>query len=359
MALVDDDRLRRHRATARAGPRRGPAGRPVAEEDDPRALGLRLHGDGVDRGRLQLGQVDVAAGSAARSRSPASAATARQVRRRHERLDTLDGGRAGREERRRARPSGAARAAPAAAEKGSDPAGGAAAPSAASTSCGPSGAVLGERLRRAGAQHAHRAVNLDGRDAGARALEDERAGVERGGERGTGGHVRLGRRACKAAAHTPAADRAHSREDGVLEVVGGGVAASLGGDREQLVEAEAGLREPRLGRAAAAHADDHRRRRPARAEAPPSARPRPSCRCACRCRSRRASGRRTAAARSGAARAAAPAPRSAGRARARAPRAAAWPTRAAPARRRGRSPRRRAARAAAAPPPGSVSTGRP
>ena len=83
-----------------------------------------------------------------------------------------------------------------------------------------------------------------------------RARVERGGERRSGRHVRLERRAREAAAHAPAADRPDARDHRVLQVVGGGVLAALR-DRDQLVERRRRLRDPRLGRPAAAHADDH------------------------------------------------------------------------------------------------------
>ena len=89
VALVEDDRLSRHRRRSRAGPRRCRS-RAVAHEHDPSALAPAPPGDGVDRGRLQLGEVDVAAARrAARSRSRASAPAPGQVGGRHHRLDSL------------------------------------------------------------------------------------------------------------------------------------------------------------------------------------------------------------------------------------------------------------------------------
>ena len=99
-------------------------------------------------------------------------------------------------------------------------------------------------------------VGGDRRDARARALEDERARPEPGGEPGPGRDVRLVRLAGEPAADAAAADGPHAGEDGPLEMVGGGVAA-VGRDGEEIVEAGPWHRDGRLGRPAAPHANDH------------------------------------------------------------------------------------------------------
>ena len=265
VALVDDDRLS---ASARAGATSAsqlsasstPTGRLRTNTTRAPALGGAA-GDRVDRGRLQLGQVDVAAAPPRRApgRRRARARRARLVEA-TTRLHALAGRRAGGEQRHaRARPA-AARPARAAA-RSARAAGRRRAPSCgAAPGRARSSAVVRERLRLAGADHADRAVDLHRRDAGARALEDERARLRRAPPRARRRRPRSTRHGAPArpAAHAPAADGAHARQHRVLEVVGRGVAAAARRPRAGPPAPCRPRRHARLGRPAAAHADDHR-----------------------------------------------------------------------------------------------------
>ena len=99
------------------------------------------------------------------------------------------------------------------------------------------------------------AVDVDRRDRGTAAVEDDDVGAALGGERRARRDVRDEDRAGEAAARAPAADRRHAGERGDLEVVGRRVppgARAL----DELVERRRRLDDLGLGRAAAAHRDD-------------------------------------------------------------------------------------------------------
>ena len=118
--------------------------------------------------------------------------------------------------------------------------------------------VRAERLERVGgvADDADGRVCLDRRHARARALEDQRVdAVERRRQPRALHHVRLERHAGQRAAHAAAAHRRHAREHGVLQVVGGGVAARRR-QRLEVLERDVGRRDHGLRRPAPPHRDD-------------------------------------------------------------------------------------------------------
>ena len=99
-------------------------------------------------------------------------------------------------------------------------------------------------------------VRFDRRHRRAAAVEDEQLGVELRREPRASSTFDRERSAREPTAGPPAADRRNARERRSLEVVGGGVAPGTG-EREQVVERRRRLEQLRLGRPAPSHRHDH------------------------------------------------------------------------------------------------------
>ena len=292
MALVEDDRLSAspHSSSERLVDT-SPTGR-LRTNTTRAPLGRVPAGDRVDRRRLELGEVDVAARRRRPGRGPpASAARRARLVDATTRLHALARGRAGGEERH---------------------------PRAVGQRLGRlgpqrrSGSAPGGRLRALGAPArdrraaggTRRTARARPRRARTRCGPPPPAGCRRPSPRtrsrpGRARPPAPPRRARSTRAGSPASPPPTRRqptvgtpgEHGVLEVVGGRVPAarrrSRAGRRGRCRPAPSAARPARRGPCRRSPG-----RRRARAAARPSGRPRRSCRCACRCRSRRASGPR-------------------------------------------------------------------
>ena len=269
--------------------------RPVADEDHARAPRPRAHGDRVDRGGLELGEVDVAAlgrraleiGGERRRAAPGwwttstgsgtpSTAVAPVVKTATRAPSGTGSAGSGRSDERAARPAGVGRALGGEHEVGPQRAG-----TPRTARALPAPRMQTVRSTSTGGMHAPEPSNTIA------------PGLERRRQRGAGRHVRVERRAREArrprAGSRPCARRRAPRPRGSRRRR----AAALR-DLEQLVERRRRLGHARLGRPAAAHADDHRVGAELAQQRRPSGRPRRSCRCACRSRSPPASARRSA-----------------------------------------------------------------
>jgi hypothetical protein len=213
-------------------------------------------GNRVDRGRLQLGQVDVAALRGGPLDVGGQRRAPRQVRGGHHRLDALAAWRAGREQRhpRTVRQ----RLDRLAAQRKAQRLGWRDGVLVGQQQLCPQQRVLAQRLRLARSDHADGAIHLHRRDARSGAFEQKRLRArKRRRQLRASRHVRLHRRSGEPPAHAPAAHGPHPRQHRVLEVVRGGVRAS-GRYLEQIREPDVGGGHARLGRPAPPHAHDHR-----------------------------------------------------------------------------------------------------
>ena len=254
MALVEHDRLR-HRPTPRAAPRpRPPGGCGRTPRARPSAAARRATVS--DRRRLELGQVEVAAGGGGAVQVLGEPGPARQVGGGHQRLHPFAALRARGEQRHPGPVRHAARPARAPCENRTAPSG-AAAPSAA-------------RIRSA------RRIRYSAKGSGAPGPTTHTVrSTATGGMQAPEPSNTIAPGSIDAASEAPPStlDSAgspvrppptrrqptvrHARQHRVLEVVGRGVLAA-GVDLEQLGQAHPRGRRARLRRPAAAHADHHR-----------------------------------------------------------------------------------------------------